>query len=156
MCFDYLFRDAHLLAWLQTSIEVRLFYETRVLKNRSARESVIVSSFIRHSLGVVGTLPPNSWRDLRRVGSAATLVNVWKSLLLENSSFGAVVQWQDRQYMGGFWEVSGSKINVFPTSCQWILNTFLSHCFSIPIPQRVNVLTMTLHISLSKHVGCGN
>ena len=33
---------------------------------------------------------------------------------------------------------------------------FVTHCFSTPVPQIVNVFTMTLRISLSKHVGRGN
>ena len=58
------------------------------------------------------------------------------------------------------WEVSGkflgAKSMYSPHPVNEFSTHFLSHCFSIPIPQRVNVLTMTLHISLSKHVGCGN
>ena len=58
------------------------------------------------------------------------------------------------------WEVSGRfvgpKSMYYSPPLNHFSTPFLYQCFSTPIPQRVNIFTMTPHISLSEHVSRGN
>ena len=68
---------------------------------------------------------------------------------------GAVVQWQDRQYLGSLWGQSQHSPHILTTNCQHKTHIILVPLFPNYYPTKYQYIAHDYKYYHSKHVDCG-